>query len=818
MRRIRVAERYDPHTFESKWRERWEKDRIYAAPNEDPRPKWYALTMFPYPSGDLHTGHWYAISPSDAAARYQRMLGKNVLFPMGFDAFGLPAENAAIKRGIDPREWTYANIDRMRQQMRLMGASFDWEREVVTCDPDYYRWTQWWFLQLYKRGLAYRANALANWCPSCGTVLANEQVLNGQCERCDTVVDRRFLTQWFFKITDYAEELLDFSRMDWPERIQVMQTNWIGRSEGALLRFGVEGLPDETLDVFTTRPDTIYGATFMVLAPEHRLVDLVTTPEQRAAVDGYMEQTSRQTEIERLSTEREKTGVFTGGYALNPFNGERVPIWIADYVLVTYGTGAIMAVPAHDQRDFEFAAKFGLPVVPVFDHDEIDITVPLERAFPQGRAMVNSGTFDGTPAAEAVPAAIARAEELGVGEGKVNYRIRDWLISRQRYWGAPIPMIHCDSCGIVPVPEDQLPVELPENVEFKPTGKSPLTEVEDWINVPCPECEGPARRESDTLDTFMCSSWYQMRFVDPHGKESPVDRALAEAWLPVDQYTGGTEHAVMHLLYTRFFWKAARDMGVVTGDEPMLRLFNQGVILGPDGNRMSKSRGNVVAPDDHVSTHGADAFRCQLMFIGPWDQGGPYNPTGMQGIVRWLNRVWSIVVDPVELINDGDSSESRELRRHTHKTIRQATLDIEGFRFNTMISRLMELSTAMARLRDAGPVDAEAWNEAVDSLLLLMAPLAPHIAEELWEHRGNAYSVHLQPWPSFDEELARDDEVEIAVQVNGKVRDRLVLGVSAAEDEARTAAFALEKIAVAMGGKDPRKVIYVPGKLLNIVV
>ncbi len=520
-----MAEGYDPHTFESKWRERWEKDRIYAAPNEDPRPKWYALTMFPYPSGDLHTGHWYAISPSDAAARYQRMLGKNVLFPMGFDAFGLPAENAAIKRGIDPREWTYANIARMREQMRLMGASFDWEREVVTCDPEYYRWTQWWFLQLYKRGLAYRAKALANWCPSCGTVLANEQVINGQCERCDTVVDRRFLTQWFFKITDYAEELLDFSRMDWPERIQVMQTNWIGRSEGALLRFGVEAQPDETLDVFTTRPDTIYGATFMVLAPEHSLVDLVTTPEQRSAVDAYIEQTSRQTEVERLSTEREKSGVFTGGYALNPFNGERVPIWIADYVLVTYGTGAIMAVPAHDQRDFEFATKFGLPVIPVFDHDDIDITMPLERAFPQGRAMVNSGPFDGTPAAEAVPAAIAKAEELGVGEGKVNYRIRDWLISRQRYWGAPIPMIHCDSCGTVPVPEEQLPVELPENVEFKPTGKSPLTEVEDWINVPCPECEGPARRESDTLDTFMCSSWYQMRFVDPHGEEAPVDRA-----------------------------------------------------------------------------------------------------------------------------------------------------------------------------------------------------------------------------------------------------------------------------------------------------
>ncbi len=813
-----MAERYDPHTFESKWRERWERDRIYSAPNDDPRPKWYALTMFPYPSGDLHTGHWYAISPSDAAARYQRMLGKNVLFPMGFDAFGLPAENAAIKRGVDPREWTYGNIARMREQMRLMGASFDWEREVVTCEPEYYRWTQWWFLQLYKRGLAYRAEALANWCPSCGTVLANEQVVNGQCERCDTVVDRRFLTQWFFKITDYAEELLDFSRMEWPERIQVMQTNWIGRSEGALLRFGVEGQPDETLEVFTTRPDTVYGATFMVLAPEHRLVDLVTTPEQRSAVDEYIEQTSRQTEIDRLSTEGEKTGVFTGGYALNPLNGERVPIWIADYVLVTYGTGAIMAVPAHDQRDFAFATKYGLPIIPVFDHDRVDISQPLEAAIPQGKTMVNSGPFDGTPASEAVGAMIAKAEQLGVGEGKVNYRLRDWLISRQRYWGAPIPMIHCESCGIVPVPEDQLPVELPENVEFKPTGKSPLTEVESWINVPCPECEGPARRESDTMDTFMCSSWYQMRFVDPHGEDAPVGKSLAEAWLPVEQYTGGAEHAVMHLLYTRFFWKAARDMGVVVGDEPMLRLYNQGVILGPDGNRMSKSRGNVVAPDDQVSVHGADAFRCQLMFIGPWDQGGPYNPTGMQGIVRWLNRVWSLVVDPVELVSGGDAAETRELRRQTHKTIRQATTDIESFRFNTMISRLMELATAMARLRDAGAVDETAWNEAIDSVLMLTAPLAPHITEELWERRGRPYSIHLQPWPKFDEELARDDEVEIAVQVNGKVRERLTLALAAGEDEAKAAAFALEKIQSSMGGKEPRKVIYVPGKLLNIVV
>jgi len=814
-----VADRYEPRAIEEKWQRRWEADRIYAAIDFDPRPKWYALTMFPYPSGDLHTGHWYAMAPSDAHARFRRMQGYNVLFPMGFDAFGLPAENAAIKRGIDPKEWTYANIERMRKQLRMMGASFDWEREIITCDPEYYKWTQWWFLQFYKHGLAYRARALANWCPGCQTVLANEQVIDGRCERSDDIVERRFLTQWFFRITAYAEELLKFEGIDWPERIKVMQRNWIGRSEGAYLDFPVDvpGL-EAKIRVFTTRPDTVYGATFLVLAPEHDLVPAITTPEQRAAVEEYQRQASRETEIERMSTEREKTGVFTGAYAINPFNGRRIPIWIADYVLITYGTGAIMAVPAHDQRDFEFASKYGLEIVPVFEHPEIDVTKPLERAFEHGTRMINSGPFDGTPAEDAIRTVVEYAERQGIGERAVTYRLRDWLISRQRYWGAPIPIVYCDACGTVPVPEEQLPVLLPEKVQFLPTGQSPLTMIREWVNTTCPQCGGPARRETDTMDTFICSSWYQMRYIDPHNSERPFSPELAEYWLPVDQYTGGAEHAVMHLLYTRFFWKAARDMGYVKGDEPMLRLFNQGVILGPDGNRMSKSRGNVVAPDEQVEQYGADAFRCQLMFIGPWELGGPYNPTGMQGIVRWLRRIWSLALEGPQLVDAPDAPETLALRRVTHKTIRVVTDDLEHFRFNTLIARHMEFCSELQRVRERGQADRGAWNEAIETMLLLVAPLAPHITEELWERLGKPYSIHLQRWPAYDPELAKDDEVEVVVQVNGKVRGHLRLAPDAPEEVARQRALELERVRAALDGATPRRVIYVPGKLLNFVV
>jgi leucyl-tRNA synthetase len=814
-----VTDRYEPHVIEPKWRQRWEETRLYAAPDDDPRPKWYALTMFPYPSGDLHTGHWYAMAPSDVAARYRRMLGYNVMFPMGFDAFGLPAENAAIKRGIDPREWTYQNIERMRGQLRLMGASFDWDREVVTSDPEYYKWTQWWFLQFYKHGLAYQAESLANWCPGCQTVLANEQVVDGRCERSDDIVERKMMRQWFFKITAYADELLGYDGADWPERIRTMQRNWIGRSEGAHLDFKVDvaGIA-QPLTVFTTRPDTVYGATFMVIAPEHPLVQRITTAEHRAEVDAYVTATGRASEIDRLSTEREKTGVFTGAYAINPFNGARIPIWIADYVLVTYGTGAVMAVPAHDARDFEFATKYGLDIIPTYDHPEVDITQPLTAAFTHGGTMVNSGPFNGTPEAQAVARVVEFAEQQGFGKGAVTYRLRDWSVSRQRFWGAPLPFIHCEKCGTQPVPDEDLPVVLPEHVQFMPTGQSPLTLSEEWVNVPCPNCHGPARRETDTLDTFMCSSWYQMRYADPHNPERPFTKQAAQQWFPVDQYTGGAEHAVMHLLYTRFFWKAARDMGLVEGDEPMMRLFNQGVVLGPDGNRMSKSRGNVVAPDDQVNKWGADAFRCQLMFVGPWDQGGPYNPTGMSGIARWLNRVWNMVEEPVTRASVPDAEETRALRRVTHKTILAATEEIENFRFNTLISRLMEHSSALQRARDAGPVDSAAWDEGVRTMVLLTAPLAPHLAEELWERIGGAYSVHTQRWPVADLELARDDEVELVVQVNGKLRDRVLLPAGTSEDVARAAVWALPRIQEYLGGKEPRRVIYVPGKLFNIVV
>ncbi len=814
-----MADRYEPHAIEPKWQARWEADRIFDESDDSERPKWYELAMFPYPSGDLHTGHWYHYSGADTHARYLRMRGYNVMFPMGFDAFGLPAENAAIKRGADPAEWTAANIENFRRQFKLMGSSFDWSREVITSDPDYYKWTQWWFLQLYHKGLAYRAEAAANWCPGCQTVLANEQVVNGRCERSDDIVERRFLTQWFFKITDYADELLRFEGIQWPERIRTMQTNWIGRSEGALLHFGVD-VPgvSERLSVFTTRPDTVYGATFMVLAPEHPLVERITTAGKRAEIEAYVQETGRETEIERLSTDREKTGVFTGANAVNPFTGGLIPIWIADYVLGTYGTGAIMAVPAHDQRDFEFARKYGLSIIPVSSSEEVDVSRPLERAIPHGGSMINSGPFDGTPEAEGIAKVVAYAEKEGFGEGTVNFRLRDWLISRQRYWGAPIPIVHCEQHGIVPVPEDNLPVLLPENPHFEPSGQSPLTQIDEWVNVPCPIDGGPARRETDTMDTFMCSSWYQMRYVDPRNPERPFSRELARKWLPVDQYTGGADHAVMHLLYVRFFWKAARDMGLVDGDEPMLRLFNQGTLLGPDGQKMSKSRGNVVAPDEQVAQHGADAFRCQLMFVGPWDQGGPYNPTGMAGIERWLRRAWSLATEPVQLSDEVLAAETRALRRTTHKTIRAVTEDVEQFSFNTMIARLMELSTAMQKARDAGPVEPRAWNEALDALLLMMAPLAPHITEELWERMGRPYSVHLQPWPHFDPELATDDEVEVVVQVNGRVRDRVMLPAGASEDDARAAALALPRVAEQVDGKTPRRVVYVPDRLLNIVL
>ena len=812
--------RYAPREIEPKWQARWEADELYLTPDDDPRPKWYALTMLPYTSGDLHVGHWYAMAPSDANARFKRMNGYNVLFPMGFDAFGLPAENAAIKNSRHPAEWTFANVERMRGQLKSMGAMFDWSREVVTASPDYYKWSQWWFLQLLKHDLAYKKRAAVWWCPKDQTVLANEQVVDGKCERCDTVVAKRDLEQWFFRITRYAEELLDFSHLQWTEQIMAMQRNWIGKSDGAELRFGLDapGVDTKEIRVFTTRPDTVYGVTFFVVAPEHPLVEQLTTPEQRDAVRAYVDAARRESDIDRMSTDREKTGVFTGAYVTNLFNGEKVPIWTADYVLSTYGTGAVMGVPAHDQRDFEFAKKHGLKIVPVFQRPDWD-GGELTAALGHGGTMINSGPFDGTPDEDAIAAVVKYAEEKGYGRGTVNYRLRDWLISRQRMWGAPIPIIYCDTHGAVPVPESDLPVLLPADAAFRPTGESPLTYHEGFLHVKCPVCGEPSRRETDTLDTFMCSSWYQMRYIDPHNDERPFSRELARKWLPVDQYTGGAEHAVMHLLYTRFFTKAARDMGILDIDEPMVRLLNQGQILGPDGKRMSKSRGNVIAPDGEVEKWGADTFRAYLMFLGPWDGGGPYDASGISGVYRWLSRVWNVVTGDMRTGAHPDAPETRELRRWTHKTIAKVTDDIANFHFNTMLAALMEFTNHMTRLRESGAeVDAAAWREAQESMALILAPSVPHIAEELWERLGMPYSVHTQTWPAFDAALAADDAVEIAVQVNGKLRDRLTLSVDAPEDAARAKAMASASVAQHVEGKEIVRVIYVPNRLLNFVV
>jgi leucyl-tRNA synthetase len=812
------AERYDASAIERKWQERWAADSLYKTDLADARAKFYFLTMLPYTSGDLHVGHWYAMAPSDAAARYKRMRGRNVFFPIGFDAFGLPAENAAIKRGIHPRTWTYENIDRMRGQLKSMGAMFDWSHEAITADPEYYRWNQWFFLKMYERGLAYRKQAPANWCPKDQTVLANEQVVNGVCERCGTPVIQKDLEQWFFRIREYADELLDFSQMDWPEPIATMQRNWIGRSEGLEVEFGLDvpGVDQKSIRVFTTRPDTIFGVTFMVLAPEHPLVAQITTPEQREEVEAYADAARHQTEIERLSTEREKTGVFTGAYCTNLFNGGLVPIWIADYALLWYGTGAVMGVPAHDQRDFEFARTYGLECTVVISPLDWD-GEPLAEAYTAPGQMVNSGRFDGLTNEDGKRAVIDFAEEKEWGQPTITYRIRDWLISRQRAWGTPIPMIYCPNDGIVPATEDQLPVVLPDDAEFLPTGKSPLARHEGFVNTTCPKCGEPARRETDTMDTFMDSNWYFVRYLSPHSAASPVDPELAERWLPVDQYTGGAEHAVMHLLYARFFWKVMRDIGVVCGPEPFLRLFNQGQILGPDGQRMSKSRGNVVSPDEQVARYGADTIRCYLMFIGPWEDGGPFRLDGISGIERWLQRIWNLAtVDPG--FGHANIAAVRELRRLTHQTVRRVTQDFEGFRWNTAIAALMEMANGLSRAREAGPVHRDAWQDAVEKMLLITAPLAPHIAEELWSRTGRPYSIHQQSWPEWDEALVREDAITLIVQVNGKVRDRIPASADIIEADARALALASEQVQKHLEGKQPRQVIYVPGKLVNIVV
>ncbi len=813
------GDRYDPQEIEARWQARWAADGLYHADVDPARPKHYALAMLPYPSGDLHIGHWYSYVPPDARARYQRMRGANVMFPVGFDAFGLPAENAAIKNNIHPKEWTYANMERMRGQLRRMGAMFDWRREMVSCDPEYYRWTQWFFLRLYQGGLAYRKAAAVDWCPSCNTTLAREQVVGDdrRCERCGTPVTRRNLEQWFFRITRYADELLDYSGIDWPERVKLLQQRWIGRSEGAQVVFRAE--TGDPIEVFTTRPDTLWGATFMVLAPEHPLVDKVTTDDQRAEVEAYVAQARRQSDVQREAADREKTGVATGAFAVNPVNGERVPIWIADYVLPTYGSGAIMAVPAHDQRDFEFARRFGLAVKPVIAPEGEEAPDPASMTEPLlhvGR-MVDSGELTGTPAEEAVEKSIAYLESRGVGRGAVSYRLRDWLISRQRYWGAPIPMLYCAACGVVPVPEAELPVRLPDDVDWRPTGESPLKLHPTWRKATCPRCSGEAERETDTMDTFMCSSWYHLRYTSPGYDEGPFDPREHEYWMPIDTYTGGIEHATMHLIYTRFFHKACRDLGITTGPEPMLQLRNQGIILGEDSEKMSKSRGNVVAPDTLFDSYGADTVRAYLLFFARWEQGGPWSPTGIEGTARWLRRVWALVAAPQQSESEPDAAVLRALRRKLHQTIAQVSRDFESFGFNTVVSSLMELANEMGRAAQAGAGGTPEWGEAVDVYLRLLAPVAPHLAEELWARLGKPYSVHLQAWPQADAAAAADEEITLVVQVNGKVRDRIVVPAGTGDETARQAALASATVQRFLGGQEPRKVIVVPGRLVNIV-
>jgi len=821
-----MAREYNPNEIESKWQKKWEADGLYEANIDESKKKYYALTMLPYPSGDLHTGHWYAMAPSDARARFKRMQGYNVMFPVGFDAFGLPAENAAIARGIHPREWTYKNIKNMRSQVKRMGAMVDWRREIISSDPKYYRWTQWFFTQLYKNDLAYRKYSPVDWCPQCNTTLAREQVHGDDrhCERCSTPVIKKDLEQWFFKTTNYADELIDFSQIDWPDRVKTLQTNWVGRSEGADVVFKTEDGDD--LTVFTTRPDTLWGATFMVLAPEHPLVEKVTIDELKEAVKKYREDAILKTEIQRASVDKEKTGVFTGGYAINPVNGARIPIWIADYVMMGYGFGAIMAVPAHDERDFAFARQFELEIIPVIQPEGEDFNgKTMPEAYVGPGLMINSAQFNGTAVTDdkgrknpGLNKVIDWLEKEGLGEEAISYKLRDWLISRQRYWGAPIPMVYCEECGWNPVPDEDLPVLLPDDVEWQPTGESPLKLHPTWKDTTCPSCGKAATRETDTMDTFMCSSWYHLRYLSPDYDKGPFDPKEYDYWMPVDLYTGGIEHATMHLMYTRFFHKALRDMGITEGHEPMAMLRNQGMVLGEDGEKMSKSRGNTVAPDELVNKYGADTVRSYLMFFARWDLGGPWNSNGIGGTERWLYRVWKLYTEPAE---GGQPAAEimRDIKRDLHTALNNITRDYEQVEFNTIISTMMELLNKMVDAKRNGAGNSADWREILETYLLMMAPAVPHIAEELWtEVLGNEYSIHNQMWPEADPELMAVEEITLIVQVNGKLRDRIVVPVDISQEDAEKTALASPDAAPYLEGKEIRKVIVVPGRLVNIVV
>ena len=808
--------------IDKKWQDKRAESGLYKFDPNKEGEKLYVLEMFSYPSGSqLHAGHWFNYGPVDSWARFKRMQGYNVFQPMGFDAFGLPAENFAIKTGIHPQDSTIKNIAKMEEQLKAMGAMFNWENEVVTCSPEYYKWTQWLFLKLYEKGLAYRKKAPVNWCPSCQTVLANEQVVDGACERCSTEVTKKDLTQWFFKITDYADELLDkLDGLDWPEKTVSMQKHWIERSTGSQVNFKVKD-SDLNFDVFTTRVDTLCGVSYVVLAPENPLVDEIVSAEQKEAVENYKEEAKKQSDIERQSISREKTGVFTGAYAIHPLTGKEVPIWVGDYVLATYGTGAVMAVPAHDERDFAFAEKFNLPINRVIEtKDGSETNLP----FCEHGILVNSGEFDGLTTDEAKEKIVEKLASMGLGEKKVNFRLRDWLVSRQRYWGAPIPVVYCEECGIVPVPESQLPVELPYDVEFAPDGKSPLAKSEAFVNTTCPHCGKPAKRETDTLDTFVCSSWYYLRYPDNKNTEAPFNPELINKMLPVDKYVGGPEHACMHLLYARFITKALRDMGYLNFDEPFTSLTHQGLILGPDGLKMSKSKGNTISPDDYIKEYGADVFRMYLMFGFAYTEGGAWSDDGIKSVNRFVERIERIIDTAREAISKDENNKTtmdkaeKELNYWRHNTIKSVTDDTDKLQFNTAIARMMEFINALSKYTQEKEMNLDFLKDVVSDYLRLLAPFAPHFSEEQWSLLGNSYSIFNEAWPKFDPKALVKDEVEIAIQVNGKIKNKIMVSSDLDEEGIKAAALADEKIIASTEGKTVVKVIVIKGRLVNIVV